>query len=359
MATSIVPHLALFAAGGIAGGIGLFVRGLAAYRAANRIADMAGSPIASVAVGEARLTGTVEPAEMPLISPLQSRPCVWYRASAREQRDSNHAIVFSEERAVGFQLRDASGAIRVFPRGARWAIDYQLDAASGIAGDDPPGLMLRDGPALTGAHPDREEQIAKLLTVHDPRLSLETPLDRLRVSGERRHYREARIEPGDTITLVGFVEPFDQLPDPTDADLMFGSGLFDQTTGGDEAVAADLAEAQAAGLLVDPEAAWGNAAIPGFGIGKPVRPPALDPDADPLPLADAEMAERVERTFDIAPESLIAAANAQVPLLISAGTPAAAAWRQQSRFLLGLIGAAVAIASAIGLALMVSTGLLF
>ena len=360
MATSIVPHLALASAAGVVGGIGLFIRGLTAYRSANRIADTAGSTISSVAVGEARLTGIVEPAEMLLTSPLQSEPCVWYRASASEQDGDGTRIVFSEERAVGFRLRDPSGAIRVFPRGARWAVEHQLDASTGLAGDEPPGLRLREGPAITGANPDRDELVAQLLTVRDPRRTSGTSLDRLRHSGERRHYREARIEPGDVITIVGFVEPFDQLPDPSGADVTEGSGLFDAAAASDPAVAADLAEARAAGLLAaSPDEAWGNAAIPGFGIGKPVRAPALDPEARPLPLADAETAERIERTFDIAPEELIAAANAEVPLVISAGTAAIAADRQQSRFVLGLIGAAVAIACAAALAIMVTGGLLF
>ena len=43
-------------------------------------------------------------------------------------------------------------------------------------------------------------------------------------------------------------------------------------------IAANIAEARAAGiLLTDPEDAWGNAAIPGFGIGRPTRQPELDP----------------------------------------------------------------------------------
>jgi signal transduction histidine kinase len=51
-------------------------------------------------------------------------------------------------------------------------------------------------------------------------------------------------------------------------------------------VAANLAEARQAGiLLTDPAAAWGNAAIPGFGIGRPV--------SEPLHVALARAAEEV------------------------------------------------------------------
>ena len=73
----------------------------------------------------------------------------------------------------------------------------------------------------------------------------------------------------------------------------------------DPEIAADLAEARADGTLVDdPAEAWGNAAIPGFGIGRPVVAPVIDPAANTLPLADAEAAARAERTFRIAPETL-------------------------------------------------------
>jgi hypothetical protein len=360
VATTIVPHLALASIAGIVGGLGLFWRGLAAFRAADRIADTSGSRVASIAVGEVRLTGIVEPAELVLTSPLQSRPCVWYRASASEQGDRHDRIVFSEERAVGFRLRDETGAIRVFPRGGQWAVENRFSDATGLAGDEPPGLALRTGPAIAAAEPDRDEEIRLLLTVRDPRDAAGAPLERLRLSSGRRQYREARIEPGDVITLVGFVEPFDQLPDPTGADAVESSGLFADAAAAaaDPAIAADLADARRAGMLApDAETAWGNAAIPGFGIGKPVRVPDLDAGARPLPLADAATAERIERTFEIAPEDLVVAARADVPLLISPGSPRAAAAHHQSRFLLGLLGAVLAIGSAIALGVMVTGGL--
>jgi hypothetical protein len=47
-------------------------------------------------------------------------------------------------------------------------------------------------------------------------------------------------------------------------------------------------------------------------------------------------------------------ATADVPLLVTVGGPAQAAAREQDRFLLGLVGAVVAIASAVALALTLS-----
>ena len=164
-------------------------------------------------------------------------------------------------------------------------------------------------------------------------------------------YREARLAPGDAVTVIGRAMPFSDLADPTEADEAIGSGV----TADDPEVAADLAEARAAGLLADdPEEAWGNAAIPGFGIGRPVRPPELDPEADALPLGSAAEAAQTERRFTIPPHTLVLASAPDVPLLIAHGLPAVAADRHQDQFIVGLLGAVLAVGSAMGLAVVFS-----
>ncbi len=341
---------------GLAGGLGLLVRGLGGYRTSSRISDTAGSRISSVAAGESRITGVVEAAELLLVSPLQSASCVYYRASVEERDGDSEHNVFREERAVGFRVRDESGSIRVFPRGARWAIADRFHDHTGMLGEQPSALNIRTGASTESGGVDQAVAVERLLTIQDPRVA-DDRLDPLRAGG-RRSYREARIEPGDVVTLVGFVEPFSQLSDPTAADdATFG----DDATGdplADPAIAADLAEARASGQLADnPEEAWGNAAIPGFGIGQPVREPELDDGATRLPLADAATAARIERTFTIAPEALVVAATPDAPLLVTLGAPGEAAARENNRFVLGLLGAVVAIASAMALALTVTGGL--
>ena len=69
------------------------------------------------------------------------------------------------------------------------------------------------------------------------------------------------------------------------------------------------------GELTTPEEAWGNAAIPGFGIGKPVRAPELDPDADvPVRWRPSDAAADARARFDIAPDTLVLAASEGSPL---------------------------------------------
>ena len=108
--------------------------------------------------------------------------------------------------------------------------------------------------------------------------------------------------------------------------------------------------------LETPEEAWGNAAIEGFGIGKPVREPELDPAANRPPPPDPALAARAAAAFEIAPDALILAAAADVPLLVSLGAPTQVAARGTWQFVLGLLGAVLAIGSAMGLAFIVQGG---
>ena len=64
-----------FAGLGIVGGLLLLLRGMGSYRAQMRVADIATSSIDSIAAGEVRVSGIVEPAELTLVSLLQSRQC--------------------------------------------------------------------------------------------------------------------------------------------------------------------------------------------------------------------------------------------------------------------------------------------
>lgn len=357
------PQLLGIAGVGLIGGIVLLVRGFGGYRSAAQISDTSPSRIASVAVGEVLVSGVVEAAELTLVSPLQSEPCVYYRARIDESGDDDSSTAFGEETAVGFRLRDESGDLRVFPRGARFDVPARFDERSGALGETPPGLRIRSG-AVFGPGEDREAQIAALLTVRPAGSGL--PSDEgghghwqgfasshMGAGRRARRYTEARIEPGDVVTVVGRAMPFDQLDDPDSSD------VHDTTVplASDPEIAADLAAARATGsLAANPAEAWGNAAIPGFGIGRPIREPELDEAATEPPLASEADAARFTGTFEIAPSALILAASPEVPLVIALGAPSVAAARHQREFLVGLLGAVVSIASAMAIAMMLSGG---
>lgn len=355
---------------GIGGGLGLLAQGFGASRRGDRVADTATSRIGALAIGEVRVSGRVEPAELTLISPVQSRPSVYYRARVREEEARSRRTVLADERAVGFRVRDESGAIRVFPRGASWDVPARFSGTDGFAGDEPPAVSMRQGPALQPATPDRATLVANLLSVRAAPASssmLISPNGQILGFGDplaagssagRRDYEEARIEPGDTVTVVGTALPFDQLPDPAEADMAGSEAIGGPLAAlADPEIAADLEAARAAGTIEDsPDEAWGNAAIPGFGIGQPVRPPELDPAATPPTVADAPTAERFERTFEIKPTELILAMAPGRPLLVSLGAPTVVITRDQDAFLRGLVGAVLSIASAIVLAFVIGGG---
>jgi len=275
----------MLAVAGVLAGLALLWRGFVAHGTAIRVADTATSRIATLAAGEVRGSGVVEPAEVTLVSPLQRIECVWYRSRVSSGDDGGG--VWSDERGVGFRIRDPSGSIRVFPRDATIHVGDRLDESTDLLGEEPVALRRRSDVSIgTG-------------------------------STGRHRYREARLEPGDTVTVVGSAVPFGHLGDPSLADALAPGGVG----ASDPEVASDIAEARSAGLLVSPEEAWGNAAIAGFGIGRPVSEPELHPEATHQPLAGAEEAQTIARTWDLRPDDLVLSSGRDGRLLIAGGAP--------------------------------------
>ena len=277
--------------------------------------------------------------------------------------------LLDEARAVGFRVKDVSGSIRVFPRDASFTAPDDLSEGGSTDLDGPAGVRLNTGPTFVGVtEDDRDARFAELLAVRGGATGEGEGADGAGWGGARfwsgsplgapagpRSYVEARIAPGDPVTVVGWAMPFASLPDPAGAD---SSAAWDAAIPSDDpALLADLAEARAAGrLAATPEEAWGNAAIPGFGIGRPVRPPELHPDASPLPAGDATLAAQAERRFEIADDELVLAAGDGMGLAIYDGEPGVAAGRERDRFLVGLAGAILAIVSALVLAYLARGG---
>jgi hypothetical protein len=356
-------RLLLVLAGGLVAGLFLLVGGFRGYRVAGRISGIASSPIGSIAAGEILVVGVAEPIELTLVSPLQSATCLYYRAKVTNAGDDGDRDLFREERAVGFRVRDDTGTIRVFPANARFEIPPSFNEDSSAWGGAPAGLLPRSGSAY-GPGTDRESQIQALLTVHEPRRgdwSRTTSFDEspavssaLAMTAGARRYEEARIDPGDVVTIVGRALPFGDLADPAAANVLDGS----MVAADDPEVAADLAAARAQGRLeMSPADAWGNAAIEGFGIGRPVRAPELDPAATPPPPPDPALAARAAAAFEIPPESLVLASTPEAPLLVSLGAPSTIVARERARFVAGLLGAALAIGCAVALAWLWTNGM--
>jgi hypothetical protein len=330
---------------GVGAGLLLLARGFVGYRTLIRVADTSTSTISSLAAGEVRVSGVIEGAELSLVSLLQRVPCVYYRSTIGRAGDSRRDPEYTEERSIGFKVRDSTGSLRVFPRDARFDAPTRFEGETSLTGDEPEGLDIRTEASTRPLETEDSAALA-LLTVREP--GDRTEWTRLLARQGRRSYRELRLEPGDAVTIVGRALPFSDLEDPGGADLGAGPpGALD-----DPEVAADIAAARASGaLLDDAAAAWGNAAIPGFGIGRPAVEPTIDPAATRLPLAAPADAALAARRFEIAPDALVLAASEDVPLLIAHGIPGAVVRRDQDRFVTGLLGAVLAIGSAMVLAI--------
>jgi len=342
----------LFAAAGLVGGIVLFVRGLQAYRRDRLISSVATSTLDGLAAGEVRVTGVVEPIDQTLISPLQSKPCVWYR-SRIETTGDNSRVLFDEEKSQEFRLRGENGEIRVVPRGARWEIGTAFDESTSLTGSDPPGLARRSGSAYAnwldrdvGTMSDLERDAAAqaLLTVRRPtRETLDD--DNLEGGGtwsayltknSGRRYREARLEPGQAITILGQAWPWGEVREVV--------LTWNPSSNVERDIAGDLSYAREMGMLVaSPEEAWGNAAIPGFGIGAPTVEPELDPRADlPDVPGDPAVHDDALARYDIPDEELVLSRGLKGGLAIYAGTPAEATQHHDFAFLIGIAGAVMA-----------------
>ena len=184
-----------------------------------------------------------------------------------------------------FRISDGRGSVRVVPDGARWEIEPAFDASTSLLGEEPAGLERRRGPGPMSAIADepgamtelqRQAAIDALLTVRRPEPAPDIDVGWGIVGsmprGAGRRYQEARLEPGETVTIVGQALPW------SDVHARAQSALTDRNL--DRAISDDIARARASGALAaSPIEAWGNAAIPGFGIGQPTRLPIWTPRA--------------------------------------------------------------------------------
>jgi hypothetical protein len=353
----------LFAAVGLVGGIALFARGLLAYRRDRLISSVATSTLDSIAAGEVRVSGVVEPIDGTLVSPLQSVPCVWYRARVETTGDDSR-VLLNEEQSREFRIRDETGDIRVVPRGARWEIRPAFDETTSWNGAEPPGLRRRTGASYADLVRDpedmteleREAAVQALLTVQRP---TGTSGDWDKGGGsflaakqeDGRRYRESRLEPGHTVTILGQAWPWAEVQETVLA--------WSPSSNVERDIAGELAWAREMGMLASsPEDAWGNAAIPGFGIGAPTTWPELDPDAhQPDMPADPSVHEDALAKYDIPDEELVLSRGLRAGLAVYLGAPEKATQHHDEAFALGLVGAVMAAVCTFALAAMLTGSL--
>jgi hypothetical protein len=123
----------------------------------------------------------------------------------------------------------------------------------------------------------------------------------------------------------------------------------------DRAIADDIARARADGSLADSaESAWGNAAIPGFGIGRPTRAPDLDPAVQSVEVADPAEHEAAMEQHRIRDDALVLAHGQSGTFAVYRGDVAAATGYHDPAFILGLVGIAMSIFCATALGVMLS-----
>jgi hypothetical protein len=270
----------------------------------------------------------------------------------------------NEEGSQEFRIRGENGDIRVVPRGARWEVGTVFDERTSITGAEPIGLDRRTGPAYAAVlerDPDhmtdleRDTAAQALLTVQKPTASV--PSDDWAQGGgsflgsgrvEGRRYRESRLEPGQTITVLGQAWPWGEVREVVLA--------WNPSDNVERDMADDLAFAREMGMLASSrEEAWGNAAIPGFGIGTPTTQPELDPKATkPDVPEDPSVHEDALAKYDIPDEELVLSRGLQGGMAIYIGTPQEATQHHDFAFLIGVIGAVMAALCAFALGAMLT-----
>jgi hypothetical protein len=354
------PEILLVAAG-LVGGLFLFVRGLVAYRRDRLISSVATSSLDGIAAGEVRVSGVVEPIEQTLISPLQSQPCVWYQARVETTGD-NARILLDEEKSQEFRIRNETGEIRVVPRGARWEIGTAFDERTSFTGSEPASLRRRSGAAYasyierepgTMSDLERETAAQALLTVQQPAVPFGTEdWDKggnlfSNTMGEGRRYREARLEPGQTITVLGQAWPWGEVREVVIK--------WNPSSNIERGMANDLADAREMGMLASsPEEAWGNAAITGFGIGEPTASPELDARVEQPDVPDVEVHDEALKKYDIPDEELVLSRGLKGGMAIYPGSPQQATQHHDFAFLVGIIGAVMAALCAFALGVLLT-----
>ena len=169
----------------------------------------------------------------------------------------------------------------------------------------------------------------------------------------RRSYRETRLEPGDAVTIVGRALPFSDLRGPSRSRRRDRVGSVPRRSG-DRCGPGGGPGDRGSGRR--PDGRLGQCRDPGVRDRASGQRSADRPRGSSAAACRGRRSLRAERTFEIAPDTLVLAASDEVPLLIAYGIPGQVVDRRQTQFLVGLLGAILAIASAMVVAVSIGGG---
>lgn len=166
---------------GFGGGVAAFGWGFRQWRWLRLIEDTPTAKVRSMPMGRVEIFGRAEE-KAELLAPLSGTRCVYYRYRVEELRGSGknrrwRTIDSGESSAWGFYLEDETGRVFVAPKGATIRVASDLQVTRG---------------GLLGVF-DRGE----------PELDLRRWENRSWWNRRRRRYTEWRIEPGDSVYVLG------------------------------------------------------------------------------------------------------------------------------------------------------------
>jgi hypothetical protein len=126
-------------------GIVLFIVGLFNFKRKHFIETIPTSKIRSIAMGLVEIYGEVVPMNNTMKSPFTFLPCVYYKYRVEELRSSGKSTYWATIKEGSecslFYLRDETGSVMVYPKGAEIDIPVDNTFRSGTGRDPPAGVQ--------------------------------------------------------------------------------------------------------------------------------------------------------------------------------------------------------------------------
>lgn len=199
-------ELAVSASVALAAGPWFFHRGFRTLRARRLITDTPTAYIRSMAMGLVELNGMVEPRSQ-VFAPFSGKPCAYWQVDIAARHRRGWTVIHRNHSGNPFYLRDATGVVMVYPRGAELRIPFGTE-------EHCQGLML---PSC----------YADYMNDHVSGFTRVTRLGMLR-------FRERILEGGERLYVLGTATPRRE-------ERVIAAGDLLEATGTDDAVPSRLA----------------------------------------------------------------------------------------------------------------------